>query len=305
MSPHPTCTPLSRELPPLLQTPRTSPCHLGTMASPSSPGVLAAPGEPLAHGAREGVTVSARSTGVGGLCPGAWPARTPQRAGHTTGSALRGLVCAPPGPAVRVRGDPCCPGPREPGEPGACGLTFTASTPAVVVPSLQRSFGPNPCRFCSSWLSEPQGQIKWLSLWLSVSREPGLGQADGGFPEPPSGDLHPLLLQPCPTALSPRTQKDAPSLSKAQWERQGLPASQLDRGQDCLAHGRVAGTAAPAGRLAPARGLQTPGPTLLVPARSPLSPGLGGAVFIPTSQMKTPRLQRGRDAPQPRVPARF
>lgn len=164
------------------------------------------------------------------------------------------------------------------GSQGPCGLAFTTSTPAVVVPSLQRSFGPNPCRFCSSWLSEPRGQIKWLSLWLSVSREPGLGQADGRFPEPLSGDLHPLLLQPCPTALSPRTQKDAPSLSKAQWERQGRPASRLDRGQDCLAHGRVAGITAPAGRLAPACGPQTPGPTLPVAAQSPSLawPGRGG-----------------------------
>lgn len=52
-------------------------------------------------------------------------------------------------------------------------------------------------------------------------------------------------------------------------------------------------------------GRRPPGPPCRWLHSPRLSPGLGEAVFIPTSQMKTPRPERGRDTPQPRVLARF
>ena len=187
------------------------------------------------------------------------------------------------------------------GGQGPRGPAFTAGTPAVQVPPLQGRFGPDPCGFCSSWLSEPRGQIKWLSLWLSVSREPGLGQADGGFPEPPSGALHPLLLQPCPPC--PLTQ-DTEGRTRSQQGPVGAP------GPPCLPGWTGPGTARRTAEWLALLlqavwplpvGHRPPGPALPVPAQPPLSPGLGEVLFIPTSQMKTPRPQRGRDVPQPRV----
>lgn len=126
-----------------------------------------------------------------------------------------------------------------------------------------------------------------------------------GSLSPRQAPFTPCCSSRAPLALSPRTQKDAPALSKAQWEHQGRPASPAGRGPGppgaqrsgwhCCS--RLSGPClwATDPRGLPCQCLHSP----------PLSPGLGEALFIPTSQMKTPRPERGRDAPQPCVLARL
>ena len=142
-TPCPTCTPLPQG------PPQTSPCQLGTAAPPSSPASLP-PWEGPWHAMPGGSDRRCWKHGGWGLCPGVWPPRTPQRAGHTTGSVHGG-------PACRCMGTPAAQDHMSRGGQEPRGLAFTAGALAVVVLSLQRSFGPNPCRFCSSWLSEPRG----------------------------------------------------------------------------------------------------------------------------------------------------
>lgn len=108
------------------------------------------------------------------------------------------------------------------------------------------------------------GQIKWLSLWLSVSREPGLGQADSGLPEHLSRTLHPLLLQPCPPG----------------------PLTQDTEGRACSRRGPVG---APGPPLPPRLdvwrlpvGRRPPGPTLPVPAEPLTLAWPGGDVTHPS-----------------------
>lgn len=198
---------------------------------------------------REGVTVGAGSAGAGAyvLASGLL---VPLRGPGTPRAPHMGVwpVCCLAQPSGCV-GTPAAQDHVSRGGQEPRGLAFTVGALAVVVPSLQRSFGPNPCRFCSSWLSEPRGQIKWLSLWLSVSREPGLGQADSGLPERLSRALHPLLLQPCPPG----------------------PLTQDTEGRTCSRQGPVG---APGPPLPPRLdvwrlpvGRRPPGPALPVPAQ--------------------------------------
>lgn len=242
--------------------------------------------------------------GLIALVPG--PLAPPQRARHKTASARGslGLCTAWSQPSACV-GTPAAQD-HGAGSHRGLALAFANQHLAVVVPSLQRSFGPNPCRFVPAGFRSHGGRLSGsLSGFQFLGTRSGTGRRRPLSPV--RRDLHPLLLQPCPTALSPRTQKDAPLSARPSGSARGRLCLLAGQGARAwLLGGRQEGWASlPQQAVWPCLWAADPGPTLPVAAQSPSLawPGRGGV--HPHFTDENTEAAAGSGHTQPRVPARF
>lgn len=123
-----------------------------------------------------------------------------------------------------MHGDPCCPGPHEPGRPGASRARVYSGRPGSGGAVLAEEFWTKSMQILFQLAFRATGGR--LSGSLSGFRFLGNQVWDrqtAGSLSACHAPLTPCCSSRAPLALSPRTQKDAPVLGKAQWEHRGRP----------------------------------------------------------------------------------